>query len=189
MSSDLATKKTVSTGIPAVLYFFIIAILAGMYYYAAFVMYANPEKVVSTYYDAYFSGDFKTISENTSVFLAAQALPQYSNLPPSTLIAERKAIEHDIALLMGQNADIAQFEGLSIEIMPEYTRQGKSTAVVVYKILKENKPMMMEAAILDKENNRLRLFQTTPVSEEGLAEIKKLDMTMMDKNLQTMLAQ
>lgn len=189
LSSDLATEKTVSYKIPVLLYFLIVAILGGMYYFAAFVMYANPEKVVNTYYEAYFTGDFKTVSEHTSVFLAAQALPQYANLSPKTLVAERGDIEKDIALIMEQNASPVQFEGLSIETMPEYTRKGKSTAVVVYKILKDDKELGMEAAILDKEGNRLRLFQTTPITEEGLPEIKKLDMKEMDKNLASMLAQ
>jgi len=189
LSSDLATEKKVSYGVPAVLYFLMIAILAGMYYFAAFVMYANPEKVVNAYYDAYFAGDFKTVSEHTSVFLAAQALPQYGNLSPATLVAERREIEKDIALIMEQNADTANYEGLSIEVMPEYTRKGESTAIVVYKVLKDGKELGMEAAILDKEAKRLRLFQTTPVAKEGLAEIKKLDMKEMDKNLATMLAE
>ncbi|MGE5390116.1 MAG: hypothetical protein ACM3PE_03540 [Deltaproteobacteria bacterium] len=189
MSSNLAIEKKVSYGIPALLYFLVIAILAGMYYYASFVMYANPEKVVTTYYDAYFSGDFKTVSEHTSVFLAAQALPQYASLSPATLVAERSKIEEDIALIMEQGADPAQFEGLSIEVMPQYTRKGESTAVVVYKIFKDGKELGMEAAILDKESSRLRLFQTTPISKEGLQGIKKLDMKEMDKNLASMLAQ
>jgi len=189
LSSHLATEKKESTGVPVLLYFLIIAILAGMYYYAAFVQYANPEKVVSSYYNAYFTGDFKTVSENTSVFLAAQALPQYSNLSPATLLSKRAAIEEDIALIMEQGGETSQFEGLSVEIMPEYTRKGESTAVVAYKILKDGKLIGMEAAILDKENNRLRIFQTTPVTEESLPEIKKLDMKEMDKNLKTMLGQ
>ncbi|NLW92037.1 MAG: hypothetical protein GXY34_10640 [Syntrophomonadaceae bacterium] len=189
MSSDLATEKKVSYGVPAVLYFLMIAILAGMYYFAAFVMYANPEKVVNAYYDAYFAGDFKTVSEHTSVFLAAQALPQYGNLSPATLVAERREIEKDIALIMEQNADTANYEGLSIEVMPEYTRKGESTAIVVYKVLKDGKELGMEAAIMDKETKRLRLFQTTPIVKESLAEIKQLDMKEMDKNLATMLAE
>ena len=101
LSSDLATEKKVSYGVPAVLYFLMIAILAGMYYFAAFVMYANPEKVVNAYYDAYFAGDFKTVSEHTSVFLAAQALPQYGNLSPATLVAERREIEKQLRVFAG----------------------------------------------------------------------------------------
>jgi len=188
LSSHLASEKKVSTGVPVLLYFLIIAILAGMYYYAAFVLYANPEKVVADYYTAYFTGDFETVSENTSVFLAAQALPQYANLSPATLLAKRGAIEDDVALLMEQGGEPTQFEGLSIEIMPEYTRRGEATAVVAYKILKDGEPFGMEAAILDKENNRLRIFQTMPISEESLPEIKKLNMQEMDKNLQSMLS-
>lgn len=189
MSSDLAREQKSSAGAPAVLYFLIVVILAGMYYYAAFVLYANPEKVVSTYYDAYLSGDFKTVAENTSVFRAAQALPQYANLSPAKLLAQRSAIQEDLTLLLEQGPEQGALEGISVEIMPQYTRKGESTAIVVYKVLQNGKEIGMEAATLDKENNRLRIFQTSMVNQQVLGELSKIDMKKLDQQLKDMMAQ
>lgn len=189
MSSHAPVEKKVSYEVPALLYLLIIAILAGMYYYAAFVQFANPEKVVSTYYDAYFAGDFKTASENTSVFLAARTLQQYAYLPASSLLAERSDIENDIARLFEQNIDVTQFEGLSVEILPEYTRQGKNTAIVVFKLMKEEKEVLMQETLLDRENGRLRIYDTVPISKQNLPEIKKVNMKDMDAQYNTMMAQ
>lgn len=189
MSSHAPVEKKVSYEVPALLYLLIIALLAGMYYYAAFVQFAKPEKVVSSYYEAYFSGDFKAVSEHTSVFMAARNLQQYTYMPASSLLAERRDIEDDMARLLEQNIDVAQLEGLSVETMPEYTRQGKNTAIVVCKLMKDGQQVMMQEILLDREKGRLRIYDTVPIGQQNLPEIKKVDMKDMDAQYDAMIAQ
>jgi hypothetical protein len=189
LSSHAPVEKKVSYEVPALLYLLIIAVLAGMYYYAAFVQFANPEKVVSTYYESYFAGDFKTASEQTSVFQATQLLQQYAYMPASALLAERRDIEDDMARLFEHNTDIAQLEGLSVEIMPEYTRQGKNTAIVVFKFMEDGKEVIMQQSILVREKGRLRIYNTIPISRQNLPEIKKVDMKDMDAQYDDMMSQ
>jgi hypothetical protein len=170
-------------GVPKSLFVFIIVILAGMYYYAAFVDKSAPEKVVQNFYQAYFERDFETVGENLSVFWAAQIIPQYSTLTPAQLLEKRDQVEKDTVKTisaMEENNKIP--ENLSIEILKDYTRLGKNSAIVAYNFKQDGKPAGMEAAILIKEEGQLRIFNLSPITEQNLQQIKTLDINTLDKN-------
>ncbi|MEN6463172.1 MAG: hypothetical protein ABFC94_17620 [Syntrophomonas sp.] len=176
---DKATKQ----GVPKSLFVLIIVILAGMFYYAAYVDKSAPEKVVQDFYQAYFDRDFETVASNLSVFWAAQLMPQYSTLTPAQLLEKRDEVEKDIATTisaMEENNKIPK--NLSIEIMKDYTKLGKNSAIVAYSFKQDGKSAGMEAAILIKEKGQLRIFNLSPINEQNLQQIKTLDIKTLDKN-------
>jgi uncharacterized membrane protein YvbJ len=61
-------SKPASSRVPLSLFVLIVIILGGMYYYAAFVAFSNPEDTVRNFYEAYFNEDFNKAAENVSVF-------------------------------------------------------------------------------------------------------------------------
>lgn len=181
--------KTAPRGTPKILFILIIAILAGMYYYAAYVEFANPEKTVSTYYEAALNQDYDTQAQNLSVFILMQ-FPQYMYQDPSDLLKDRPAKEQELRdLLAKQGESIAPPEGISIDIMPEYTRKGTYSALVAYNIIQEGEPAYTELAMLIKEAGRYRIISTLPIPEESLKEITDSDIAELDKSFQQLLGE
>lgn len=180
--------KPVKQGVPKSLLVMIIVILAGMYYYAAFVDTSAPEKTVENFYEAYFNRDFDTVANNLSVFWAAQLIPQYSASQPAELLAQRDEVEKAMAdTISTLEKDNKIPDNLSIEIMKDYTKLGKNSAIVVYEFKQGNKSAGMEAAILIKDNGQLRIFSLSPINEQVLSQLKNYDIKTLDANFTKLL--
>lgn len=164
--------------------FFIIALsLVGLYVYGAFIDHPQSEQTVNQFYQAYFASDYETVAENISVFGAAQYLPNYMQLPPDELMASRKEIEQDMAKVLASTPlDTEELQKSSIEILPDYTKEGSNSALVVYSIKQEEKKLSTDVAVLIKEQGKYRIFSTSPVDAQGLNEIRNFDMDILDEN-------
>lgn len=182
-------ENTPRTHVPRFLWVVIILLLASLYSYAAYFDPARPEKTVDNFYQAYFSGDYNTVSSNLSVFWAVRLLPQYAEMSPAELLENRAKIEKDLSKVIAEvesaNADP---HDIKIEIMKSYTKEGVNSAVVVYKFIEKSKEVGMEAAIMIKEEGRFRIFTMTPVDESSLEQIKDVNITELDANFLELLA-
>lgn len=181
-------NETTQRRVPRSLLVIVLVILAGMYYYAAFIDNPGPEKTVENFYQAYFNRDFDTVAQNLSVFWEVRLLPQYSTMTPADLITNRAQIEKEVSSVLATAEKDNQIpKNTKIEVLKEYTKLGKSSAIVVYDIKENNKKMSTEAAILIKENNKLRILEMVPVYDQTLAQIKQMDINELDKNFESLL--
>lgn len=176
--------QKVPAGVPKILYVLIIIILVAMYYYAAFVDVSQPEQVVEEFYTAYFNRDFETVSDNLSVFWSVQFLPQYTSLSPAELLNNRDAIIKEVRQVIaeGEKENILE-EDYSIEVLPEYTRQGTNSALVVYSIKENGREVSLEMAILIKEDSQFRIFNMMPTNKEALDMITHEDFKALEESL------
>ncbi len=179
---------TINRGVPKFLFVIILALLAIMYIYAAFFDIAKPENTVNDFYTAYFNQDYDTVAENLSVFWSVRFLPQYSSLQPSELIENRSDIERETSKVIAQIEENNELPAnLSIEVLKNYTRVGENSALVVYNFNQDGKTIGIEAAILIEENDRLRIFNMAPISEEDLEEMQDYDITLIDQSFQNLI--
>ena len=174
--------------VPRFIFVVIIATFAAMYWYAAYGDTPAPEKTVKTFYQAYFDRDFNTVAQNLSVFWSVRFLPDYASMSPEQLLENRTKIEADISKVI---ADIEKENsiptGVSIEVMKEYTKMGKNSAIVVYSFKENGKDTGMETALLIKEKGQLRIFNMSPIDPETLAQIKAVDINVLDENFESLL--
>ena len=174
--------------VPRFIFVVIIAIFAAMYWYAAYGDTPAPEKTVKTFYQAYFDRDFDTVAKNLSVFWSVRFLPDYASMSPEQLLENRTKIEADISKVI---ADIEKEnsvpKGVSIEVMKEYTKMGKNSAIVVYSFKENGKDTGMETALLIKEKGQLRIFNMSPIDPETLEQIKAVDINVLDENFDSLL--
>jgi|GEM_PF-372327 hypothetical protein len=187
----IATPVIRRTGAIIVGLVFILALslVAGWHWYESIYKYRVPEKVVKNFYEAYFDHDFNVVAQNLSVFWATRFLPDdYANMTPSQLIQGRAQIEKDIAAVIADNEKDSQIpQGVTINIMNDYTKVGKYSAVVVYSFMENGKQTSMEAAILIQEKGRFRIFNMSQIDETVLPQIKDLDITKLDQNFTDLL--
>lgn len=185
----LVLDKSKQKGVPLIIPIVIIITLASMYYYAAFVEKAPSEKTVTNFYHAYFTRDFDTVASNLSVFWAARLLPQYSILSPAQLLEKRAEIEADTAKLISSIEEKNKLPtDMDIEIMKDYTKTGKNSAIVVYVFKEKGKAAGMEAAVLINELGQFRIFNLSPVNDQTLAQIKAIDINTLDENFAQLIA-
>ncbi len=176
------------SGVPRFLFVAIIAILGAMYWYAAYGETPAPEKTVNNFYQAYFERDFDTVARNLSVFWSARFLPEYAIMTPAELLANRAKIEAEISTVIADiEAENTVPEGVSIEIMPDYTKIGKNSAIVVYKFIENGQDSGMETALLIKENEQMRIFNMSPIDVETLEQIKAVEINVLDENFAALL--
>ena len=166
-------------GVPKILPVLIVVIFAVMYYFAAFYPTTGPEKTVEKFYASYIDKDFQGIAESVSVFWAVQFLPQHSSEKPSELIAKRETIEKETAAYLAENPAETQTD-LTVEVLPEYTKEWENTAMVVYAGFKGEEKLGREVALMLKENNNYYLYMWIPlendaVLEEAQASFEKFD--------------
>ncbi len=179
--------ETKPTRVPRSFFVIIVLILAGMYYYAAYIDNSGPEKTVENFYQAYFNRDFTTVSQNLSVLWGVRLLPQYSAMPPAELLKNRARIEKDVSGILAEAEKNNQIpENTTISILKEYTKEGKNSAVVVYAIKENGKTTYQEAAILVREENKLRILQMVPVNEQTLEQVKQIDINTLDSNFESL---
>jgi len=182
--------KKIVYNVPGSLFIIIIAILAAMYYYAAYIDLPAPEKTLKNFYQAYFERDFDTVAENLSVLWSVRLLPQYASLKPAELIEKRDAIEKETSRTIAEiEAENKELSGITVEIMPSYTKEGENSALVVYSLKKNGKPISTEMAILVKESGQLRIYDITSVTNEDLEYIKDYDISELDRGLADLLAE
>ena len=181
--------QPVKTRVPRSLFVLILLLLAGMYWYAAYGDTPPPEKTVQTFYQAYFAGDYETVADNLSVFWSVRFLPQYADLSPSELLAQRTQVVSDITGVISDiESQNAPPQGVKINIKKPYTKVGKTSAVVVYEFVEQGQPTSMEAAILIMEKGKYRIFNLSTVDESVLSDIKNLDMNVLDQNFDELLS-
>lgn len=174
--------------VPKVLYAVIILILAGMYYYADVLDVRSPEETVQTFYEAYFEQDYAVVAENISVFWAAQLLPDYSTKDSKDLLANRPAIEKDVAEFFstvetGQKPP----EGIKLQVKPEYTMTGEYSALVVYELLQDEESLTMEVAMLIKEGKDFYVINVYPLQASDLNAVKNFDIAQLDATFKQLL--
>ncbi len=182
-------EKPTSPSFPKTILVIIVLILGSMYYYATYVDSPEPERTVKEFYQAYFSRDFESVSQNLSVFWSVRLLPQYANLSPVQLLEKRDSIEKDTSQTIAEMESQNQLpENISIDIMPEYTQEGTNSAIVVYSFQENGKPSGMELAILIMEKGRFRIFALTPVAPQDLPQIKQESIKELDDSFKNLLS-
>lgn len=181
-------EKTTERGVPKIILVMIPLILAAMYYYAAFVDTSAPEKTVQNFYQAYFEKDYDTVASNLSVFWAAQLLPQYASMSPQELLAKRADIETAIADFLSSYGDNAAIpDNISVEILKDYTRLGKNSAVVAYSFKENGKEKSLEAAFLVKEKGNFKIYNLAPINRESLPQVKSFNIKELDQQITKLL--
>jgi len=159
-----------------------------MYYYAAYRDFSNPEVVIKDFYNAYFQRDYEKVADNLSVFWGVQFMPQYMFMNPNELIANRPEIEKNMAEFISRvEADNDIPEGLSINVLPQYTKRENNTALVAYEFIENNKPIGTEMALLLKENNRMHILKMIPVEKEQLQQLRDEDLAATEESYKEML--
>jgi hypothetical protein len=181
-------EKTPQAKVPVFIWVVIVAILAAMYGYAAYWDPTRPEQTVKNFYHAYFQRDYSTVTSDLSVFWAVRLLPQYANMSSADLLANRTKIEKELRQIFSEvNSTSDTPKDISLEIMKPYTKEGTTSAIVVYKFKEKSKELGMEAAILIKEQGRFKIFTTTPVDEQSLSLIKAEDISELDTSFEKLL--
>jgi hypothetical protein len=108
-------------------------------------------------------------------------------MPPAELLKNRARIEKDVSGILAEAEKNNQIpENTTISILKEYTKEGKNSAVVVYAIKENGKTTYQEAAILVREENKLRILQMVPVNEQTLEQVKQIDINTLDSNFESL---
>ena len=176
------------TGVPKVLPVLIVAILAGMYYYAAYVDISSPDKTVDHFYQAYFAKDYESVAQDLSVFWSVNYLPQYVNMSPSELLQNRAEIEKETAaMLQNLEGDQPLEEDISIEVLKEYTKTGEYSALVVYQVMQQEQPIQKEVAFLIREAGDYKIINLSPIRESDLEIVKSYDLDQLDDSFKQLL--
>lgn len=182
-------ENTPPAKVPVFIWVVIVVLLAALYGYAAYWDPNRPEKTVQNFYQAYFAGDYETVSSNLSVFWAVRLLPQYADMDSAELLAKRAEIEKELFQVISEVESMYTAPpDIKIEIMKPYTKEGTYSAVVVYKFTEKSKDAGMEAAILIKEQGKFRIFTMTQVDEKSLSQIKAVNINELDANFQELLS-
>ena len=174
--------------VPQSLLALVVIILGAMYYYAAYVDIPTPEDTVTEFYEAYFNQDYSMAAENISVFWAAQLLPEYADLKPGELLADRATLEKETAefFSMAEQQNPTPPD-VGVVVNPAYSRIGESSALVVYELTQENEPVSMEIAMLIKETDRFYILNIYPLQEANLKDIQEFDMDALDSDFKAIL--
>ena len=174
--------------IPSSLFVLVLIILGAMFYYAAYVDKPTPEETLSEFYEAYFTQDYALAAENVSVFWAAQLLPEYADMKPAELLANRatleKEVSHFFSLVEQQNPTPPD---VSIQVDPGYSRIGEYGALVVYELTQNNEPISMEIAMLIKETDRFYIINIYPLHPDNFKDIQEFDMEALDSDFRQIL--
>lgn len=175
-------------GVPKLLPVLIIALLAGMYYLAAYIDVATPEKTIDNFYEAYFEKDYETVANNLSVFWSVNMLPQYQDLSAAELLQKRDEIVKDTAdKIKSEEADQPQIEGLSVVVMDEHTKTGEYSALVVYQVLEHKEPVYKEVAFLIKEAGGYKIITSAPIEDSDLDLLKEYRLDQLDASFKILL--
>jgi len=185
IAKDQNAKRTVPRSIFAI----ILICFAGLYWFAAYGDIAAPEKTVKNFYKAYFSRNFDVVAQNLSVFWSIRLVPDdYSSMSPAELLENRPKIEKETAAKLAEmekDSDIPQ--NVTVNIMKEYTKIGKESAVVVCSFAENGKETGMEATLMIMEKGQFRIINISPIDETVLAELKDLDMNPIDEQFSELL--
>ncbi len=161
-----------------------------MSYYAHFLDTPAPEKTVTQFYQAYFNQDYDTVAQNLSVFWAVQLLPQYHEMSPGELLANRDAIEKDMAAVIKAIEEGATYpENLTIKVNSALTKEMPHSALVGYTFEENGQAAGMEIAILIKEKDEFRIYNMSPGLPEYLETVTPEDMQILDDNFKLLLEQ
>lgn len=176
------------SGMPKLLPVLIIAILAGMYYYAAYVDVPSPDKTVDHFYQAYFDQDYDTVVQDLSVFWAVNLLPQYQDLAPAELLQKRAEIEQETStVLKSFEENQPPEEGVSVEVLKDYTKTGEYSAIVVYQVMQQQQPVQKEVAFLIKEAGGYKIINFSPLDDSDLELINNYNLDQLDESFKELL--
>ncbi len=174
--------------VPIIIPILIVAVLAGMYYKAAYVDIPSPDKTVHHFYQAYFKQDYDTVAKDLSVFWAVNLLPQYHQLTPAELLQNRAEIEKATGtVLKGFEANQPVQEGLSVEVLKDYTQTGAYSAVVVYQVMQQQQAIQKEVALLIKEDSGFKIINLSPLRDTELELITNYDLDQLDASFKELL--
>jgi len=180
----LDNVKVTEYKVPKSIFVIIVVLLGSMYYYGAFIEPANPEKAVENFYQAYFDQNFNEVAANLSVLWSVQFLPEYNGLSPAELVAKRPDIETKIAEFIAQIELNNQMPAnTSIKVIPEYTKKGDQSALVVYELVENGNPTHKEVAFLIFEKQRFRVWNIALVDDQDLELIKNYNINELDKRV------
>jgi hypothetical protein len=183
----LIEDKSAKRRVPRAIFVIILLSFAALYWYSAYGA-TPPEKTVKNFYKAYFNSDYNTVAKNLSVFWSVRFLPEYASMSPEELLENRTKIEGEIANIIAEiEKENTIPEGISIDIMKEYTKIGKQSAIVVYGFKESGTVTSMETAILIMEKGQFRIFNMSPVDNTVLEQIKALDINILDENFAELL--
>ncbi|MGI6468120.1 MAG: hypothetical protein ACOX0Q_03725 [Syntrophomonadaceae bacterium] len=179
------------TGVPKILPVLIAAILAGMFYYAYYlddVEIASPDKTVDHFYQAYLARDYETVARDLSVFWSVNYLPQYMDMSPAELLDNRAEIEKETAaMLKSLEAEQPFEEGISVEVLMEYTKTGEYSALVVYQVMHEGEPIQKEVALLIREAGDYKIINLSPIRESDLEMVQNYSLDQLDESFKQLL--
>lgn len=182
-------EKTAGT-VPKSIYIIIVATLAAMFIYATYIDSLPAEKTVENFYKAYFNRDYETVAEHLSVFWSVQFLPQYQNLSPGELIANRPQIEKDIAQIIAEiEGDTTYPKDLHIVVNSQFTKQTDNSALVGYSFRESGEISGMEIAILINESGAYRIYSMLPANPNDIESITDENMDILDANFKMLLEQ
>ncbi len=175
-------------GVPKLLPVLIVAILAGMYYFAGYVDISTPERTVQSFYKAYFDKDYETVADHLSVFWAANILPQYQNLSPAELLEKRDAIVTETGTaLRNMEENQPPQPGLSIEVLKEYSKTGEYSALIIYQVMEQEQPIQKEVAFLIKEAAGYKIISFSPIEDSDLESINEYNLDQLDASFKILL--
>ncbi|HWP97987.1 MAG TPA: hypothetical protein VN426_14175 [Syntrophomonadaceae bacterium] len=191
-----ATKKFANPNykVPKIIPILIILVLAAMYYYPVYQDYRDfksPETIVQKFFSQLFiDKDYQRAADKMSVFMASPMLPEYSTDTPAQLLKARREIIAKAGPALEQNFKNGEQEAFQVTPLPEYTKVGEQTAIVVGKVVAGGKDQGFGLTFLIKEDGKFRIIQYVPLpSAAALEEVKKIDMKTMDDQAKTLLNQ
>ncbi len=176
------------TGVPKLLPVLIVAIMAGMYYYAAFVDVSSPDKTVDHFYQAYFDRDYETVAHDLSVFWSLNYLPQYRDMSSAELMQNRAEIEQETAAMLKSLEENQPTEqDVSVEVLKEYTKTGEYSALVVYQVMQQEQPVQKEVAFLIREAGGYKIINLSPIEDSDLELVESYSLDQLDESFKELL--
>lgn len=189
-ATNHTTDYTTPRGVPKALYILIVLLLAGLYYFAAYVDVSSPEKTVKTFYESYFAKDYEAATGEFSVFWLAQVLQEEGGLSTEELIAMRAEMEKEVATLISDYESTQPPEQkFTVKVLDNYTKTGEYGGLVVYQIYENDAPVQMEVAILIKEDKEFKIIQFSPIDTSELEMVQAFDMKELDASLKEQLGE
>lgn len=181
-------NNSARSSVPKILPVLIVVILAGMFYFAAHVDVSSPDKTVDHFYQAYFARDYETVAHDLSVFWSVNYLPQYMDMSPAELLQNRAEIEKETAAMLQSLEGERSFEeGITVEVLKEYTKTGEYSALVVYQVMRQGEPIQKEVALLIREVGDYKIINLSPIRESDLEMVQNYSLDQLDESFKQLL--
>lgn len=187
-SEEAHAEKKISNPnykVPVAIPVLIVLLLATMFVayprYQDYLDFKSPETVVKSYFDQVSAQDYRQAVNKLSVFFVAISMPEYSSYQPKQLIKARPEIINKTAQLMEENARLVEQQTIDVTVLPSYTKVGKVSAMVAFKVASEGREAEFGLAYLIKENGRFRIIGLQGIPSSALDRLKDFDIKSMDE--------